>query len=234
MSNPQPLRTHITVNGVEIQDQYLHMVRPSLNNLTDTPLEVLTAPDGALPRGVLPAPYRFRTYRPGDEAIWMELMYAAEPFFVVKSNLFEEQFGSQREALADRMFFVETELGETVGTATAWWHSDWRESGEWGMVHWVAVDPGHQRRGLAKPLVARVLHRMAQDHQRAFLGTSTGRVYAIKSYLDYGFSPDPVELQQPHIQAAWQQLQLALPHPLLTETLSVVHGPRSAVQGPQP
>ncbi|MEZ4661251.1 MAG: GNAT family N-acetyltransferase [Caldilineaceae bacterium] len=219
MSSTQPLRTHIMVNGVNIADQYVHMVRPSLANLTTAALDELTQTTGPLAKGRLPAGYHLRTYQPGDDAIWMELMYAAEPFFVVKQELFEEQFGAQRDSLAGRMFFVDSEDGETVGTASAWWHSNWRESGDWGMVHWVAVHPNHQRRGLAKPLVARVLHRMAQDHQRAFLGTSTGRVYAIKTYLDYGFAPDPNELQRPEILAAWQQLAQALPHPVLVDSL---------------
>ena len=219
MSSDQPLRTHITINGVNVADQYVHMIRPSLRALATHPLSDLTAANGPLASGRLPEGYHFRTYQPGDDAIWMELMYAAEPFFVVKPELFEEQFGSQRKDLAGRMFYVDSDQGETVGTATAWWQPDWRESGDWGMVHWVAVHPDHQRRGLAKPLVARVLHRMAQEHQRAFLGTSTGRVFAIKTYLDYGFAPDPSELQKPEILAAWQQLEQALPHPVLAQTL---------------
>ncbi|MBV7328266.1 hypothetical protein KFU94_08395 [Chloroflexi bacterium TSY] len=64
------------------------------------------------------------------------------------------------------------------------------------------------------------LNRLAKSHHRAMLGTSTGRIWAVKVYLDMGFVPDPVELNNPTIVATWRELEQALPHPALTECLS--------------
>jgi GNAT superfamily N-acetyltransferase len=213
-SEPQRLRDAITVNGVEITDTYLHLIRPSLADLADP-----ASADAVLGRVQLPPGYRFRTYRPGDRDVWMDLLRAAEPFFVIPDNLFEKDFSERLDALADRMFFVETDGGEPVGTTTAWWQPDWRESGDWAQIHWVAVHPAHQGRGLSKPLVNRALRRLARSHERAMLGTSTGRVWAIKVYLDYGFVPDPQELNDEKIVAAWRELHRALPHPALDEAM---------------
>jgi ribosomal protein S18 acetylase RimI-like enzyme len=58
-----------------------------------------------------------------------------------------------------------------------------------GMIHWVAIEPAYQGRGLAKPLLATALQRLAQDHQRAFLGTQTTSYRAVGLYLKYGFVP---------------------------------------------
>lgn len=214
-SEPGRLRDSVVINGVEITDMYLHMIRPTLADLLDE-----AEAERVLPRSQLPAGYRFRTWRAGDDETWMELIRAAEPFFVIKDTLFEKDFSERLDALPERMFFVETESGTTVGTTTAWWQPNWRESGDWGQIHWVAVRPDYQGFGLSKPLVARALRRMAQDHSRAMLGTSTGRAWAIKVYLDYGFVPDPSEMEREEIVAAWRQLQQVLKHPALGKVLA--------------
>lgn len=218
MSNgPARLRTNVVINGVEIVDTSLHMIRPSLSDLAGA-----NGDKHVLPRSRLPVGYRFRTYRAGDEKTWMTLQRTTETFFVVKDDLFQKEFGKYPEALPDRMFFVETEAGDVVGTTTAWWQANWRESGEWGQIHWVAVRPDYQGFGLSKPLVARALQRMALDHHRAMLGTSSGRAWAIKVYLDYGFEPDPSEMASEEIVDAWQQLQRVLKHPTLEKVLDTV------------
>lgn len=195
------VRQRITINGVTITDLYLHMIRESL---TDLPQWMATH--------ALPAGYRFRLYRPGDAEAWVDLHRIAEPFLDIKDDMFEQQFGGAEDALLDRMFMVETDAGKLVGSATAWWQTDWRGHADWGKVHWVVVHPDHQGRGLSKPLMVRVMQRLAQDHRRAQLGTSTGRVWAIKVYLDCGFIPDPVELAEAHFRNAWGEVQQVLDH----------------------
>jgi hypothetical protein len=52
------------------------------------------------------------------------------------------------------------------------------------------------------------------------LGTSTGRIWAIKVYLDFGFYPDPREIEaKSEVIEGWQQLQTQLNHPLLAKSL---------------
>jgi len=222
MSSPARLRTTIMVNGVELTDRYVHMVRPTLADLAGAPH---ADGDDAQPAGRtqrFPAGYRIRSYRLGDAPRWLELVRAAEPFFVIHDDLFEKQFGTERNALWDRMFFVETTTDNgcvPVGTVTAWWQSNWRERGDWGQIHWVAVHPAHQGRGLAKPMMTQALQRLAQSHDRAMLGTSTGRIWAIKVYLDYGFVPDPQELGDVAHRDAWCAVQCILSHPALAQAL---------------
>ena len=210
MSNDaSAVRQQVTINGVTLTDTYLHMIRESL---TDLPLWMA---DCALPPG-----YRFRMFRPSDAGAWVDLHRVAEPFLDIKDDMFEQQFGGEEDALPERMFMIETDAGELVGSATAWWKADWHGHTNWGKVHWVVVHPNHQGRGLSKPLMAQVMQQLRQNHQRAQLGTSTGRVWAIKVYLDCGFMPAPHELADPTIYHAWRDVQRILEHPILNEWLT--------------
>ncbi len=162
----------------------------------------------------LPAGYAFRGYQAGDDETWTRLNQAAEPFFEVKPELWEKEFGGGLDALPDRMYFVMTESGEVVGSITAWWDKDRTNPEERGRIHWVMVHPSYQRRGLTKPMMTRAMQRLAQDHRAAVLGTSSGRIWAVKVYLDFGFMPDPVEIAaKPEVLEAWRQVQQRLHHP---------------------
>lgn len=189
---------------VTYTDQYFHMERDSLDEF---------------PRVPLPAGYRLRAYRPGDEAHWIAMQQAAEPFFTVADDLFEKEYGGHRSELPGRMVFVETDAGDVVATASAWWEDKYNAPSPRGRVHWVVVRPDHQGRGLTKPMMTAVLERMAARHDSAMLGTSSGRVWAVKVYLDYGFHPVPAELETPEILQAWQDVQSVLQHPALAPWL---------------
>ncbi|HEY6738105.1 MAG TPA: GNAT family N-acetyltransferase, partial [Actinopolymorphaceae bacterium] len=168
----------------------------------------------------LPEGYRLRRYRDGDEATWTALQAAAEPYLEVTPELFGREYGAHRDALPDRMFFVETVGGEPAGSISAWWEQDRYAPNERGRVHWVVVHPDHQRRGLTKPMMTRAMQRLAESHRGAMLATSTGRVWALKVYLDFGFRPDPVELRdKPEVALAWRAVQERLNHRLLAECL---------------
>jgi len=167
----------------------------------------------------LPAGYRMRTYRDGDRQTWTDLHLAAERFVKVTPELFDRQFGHALPALADRMFFLETLDGTPVGSITAWWGRQYEEAiSEQGRIHWVVIHPAYQRRGLAKPMMTHAMRRLAQSHDSALLGTATGRPWAIKVYLDYGFRPDPAELARPEIVNGWRQVQRIIAHPALAQT----------------
>ncbi len=189
----------------------LTMVRDTLDDIVQHPL---------------PTGYRFRQFNAGDEQTWTRIQRAAEPLITVTDELFANQFGSRPEALPSRMVFIETEGGEAIGTTTAWWENEGRnparqsEPGR-GRIHWVAVHPDHQRRGLSKPLVAHALKRLAQDHESAMLDTSSSRAWALKVYLDLGFRPDPAELTDPACRRAWQGVQQQLEHPGLASYIAV-------------
>jgi GNAT superfamily N-acetyltransferase len=168
----------------------------------------------------LPPGYRFRMYREGDDVTWTELQVAAEPFFEVTPELFVREYSAHSDALPDRMYFVETLEGEAVASISAWWERDRQNPMERGRIHWVVVHPKHQRRGITKPMMTRAMERLALSHPSAMLGTSSGRIWAVKVYLDFGFYPDPAELEsKPEVAAAWRNVQEHLHHPLLARSL---------------
>lgn len=198
--------TSVEVNGIVVPDVSVHMVRDDCVGF---------------PIYELPAGFRYRMYRDGDEATWTALQGAAEPFFAIASGLFAREYGEHADALPDRMFFVETLEGEPVASISSWWDKDRHNPQERGRIHWVVVHPKYQRLGITKPMMTRAMQRISELHSTgAVLGTSTGRVWAIKVYLDYGFYPDPVEFQEkPEVAEAWRTLQRVLNHPLLAKSL---------------
>jgi GNAT superfamily N-acetyltransferase len=171
-------------------------------------------PDFSLPPG-----YQFRNYRDGDAGTWTDLHTAAEPYIDITPDLFLREFGSAQDALPDRMFFVETAAGQPIGSITAWWEKDRFGPAERGRIHWVIVHPDHQGRGIAKAMMTRAMCRLRRSHHRAMLGTSSARIAAIKVYLEFGFRPEPSELLNPQVMAAWQRVQMELRHPALHAAL---------------
>jgi GNAT superfamily N-acetyltransferase len=168
----------------------------------------------------LPPGYRFRMFREGDDVTWTNLHMAAEPYINVTPELFVRQYGDALDALPDRMYFVETEAGEPAASISAWWERDRNNPAERGRIHWVVVHPNHQRRGITKSMMTRAMQRLAASHPSAMLGTSSGRIWAVKVYLDFGFYPDPAEMEaKPEVAEAWWLVQERLNHPLLAKSL---------------
>ena len=56
-------------------------------------------------------------------------------------------------------------------------------------MHWVAILPAYQGRGLAKPLLAQVMQTMAVlGHRQVYLTTQRFRRAAIGLYTSFGFA----------------------------------------------
>jgi GNAT superfamily N-acetyltransferase len=185
---------------------------------TDVSVHMIRDDVADFPFYELPEGYRFRMYREGDDVTWTALQMAAEPIIQVTPQLFTSQYGNDLDALPDRMFFVETDAGEPAASISAWWERDRHNPLERGRIHWVVVHPGHQRRGITKPMMTRAMQRLAASHPSAMLGTSSARTWALKVYLDFGFYPDPAEMEvKPEVAAAWRGVQERLNHPLLAK-----------------
>lgn len=140
-----------------------------------------------VPRHPLPTPFSVRRYRRGDRETWLRIETAAEQFLAITPELFEQQFGTDPAVLEQRQLFLCDGTGTAIGTATAWYDgSDPQEN--WGRVHWVAILPAWQGRGLAKPLLAAACQRLLElGHQRAYLMTESVRTAAIALYQKFGF-----------------------------------------------
>ncbi|MFN2200252.1 MAG: GNAT family N-acetyltransferase [Caldilineaceae bacterium] len=184
-----------------------HMLRDDMDNI---------------PEYELPAGYRFRCYREGDERTWLDLHRAGEPFIEITPDLFQKQFASGADILPERMFFVETADGAAAGCITAWWDKNRYGEDERGRIHWVIVHPDHRRLGIANAMMTQAMKTLREHYRWALLGTSSGRPYAVKTYLNFGFYPDPNDFRDEDALAAWERVQAQIDHPLLRSTLAAV------------
>ena len=148
----------------------LHMVHRNLASLPE-----LEIPDG----------YELRTYQPGDESAWAEIMNTGIGKWTARKC--RKELTSKPQFLPDGLFFVTFE-GKPVGSACAWRKSpdDW----EGGWVHMVCVLPEHRGKQLGYLLCLAVLHCFHNcGFKEAWLSTDDWRLPAIKSYLQLGFEP---------------------------------------------
>jgi GNAT superfamily N-acetyltransferase len=167
-------------------------------------LTMVRAALDALPRHPLPEGFTLRWYQSGDDREWTAVQRAADRYNELPASLFGQVFGTNEELLTQRVAFLVDSRGQVVGTAAAWWSTD--GSGERiGRVHWVAVHPAMQGRGLAKSLMAAVCLRLVElGERRAYLTISSTRLRAICLYLQFGFEPVMCDAAA---DAAWRSLE---------------------------
>lgn len=124
-----------------------------------------------------------------DHLTWAEIEVAAGEFSDVQNAL--EKFSSWTQELPDEiskrcLFLVDQSNQKDIGTITAW-----EGAGEYanlGRVHWVAIIPEYQGRGLAKPLLSSALHLMKGKYDEAYLKTYDSKSKAIALYESFGFT----------------------------------------------
>ena len=184
--------------------EYIHvkMIRNNLDNLLDYPI-----PDG----------YFIRNLKKGDEYRWAEIETAAGEFKDIEFalNRFEKEFGQYLDEMEKRCYFIDTDKGRSIGTATAWYNKDFRD-GKYGRLHWVGIHKDFQGKKLGKPLVSAVMKNMAQFHNKTYLTTQTISIVAIKIYLDFGYEP---LLTSNNCQRAWHLIAKELNHAELRKYL---------------
>jgi beta-glucuronidase len=172
------------------------MIRPNLDDLPEVPF-----PEG----------FRARPMGPEEAGLWADIWRDADASTKLGVDLFRNQFGDDMPATRWRTFFVVDEHGVAVATISSWYNRTY-EGEDYGQIHWVAVRRRYWGRGLGKAMLAHALKQMAQWHDRAFLGTQTKRLAAIKIYLDFGFVPD---MRYPGAERAWREVRANLDHPAL-------------------
>jgi GNAT superfamily N-acetyltransferase len=164
-----------------------------------------------LPRYTLPRGFEAKWYRPGDQRLWLDIQYQSERWSTINEAKFETEFGRDDAALGQRMCFLCDVAGEAVATASAW-HNGEIDGEPAGRLHWVAVVPRYQGKGLSKPLLSIVCERMRElGHTRAMLATSTARPAAVNLYLHFGFRP---MIRHDSDQSNWDELAPHLKYPI--------------------
>lgn len=139
----------------------------------------------------LPPGYQMRFYHEGDIQTWVTIQQAAESFFVPTAETFLSSLRGDASYLSRRVMFLVDPYGADIGTITAWndhlFHYD-----DVGQIHWVAIIPDAQGRGLAKPMVcAACTELQVRGYMTAVLETNTRRLAALNLYLQCGFEPYP-------------------------------------------
>lgn len=143
-----------------------------------------------IPQYDMPSEFSARFFRPGDDKTWVDVVQRADSYQEIDEKAFFNNFGEDLEALEERMYFLCDDKGNEIGTATAWYNSD-SHSLDCGRVHWVAIVPAMQGKGLAKPLMTVVCNRFKElGYKRACLTTEHVRLPAISLYLKFGFVPE--------------------------------------------
>lgn len=169
-----------------------------------------------IPEFPLPEGYRFAFYKSGDRDAWIDIEKSAKEFKSYEAGLksWNEYFGGKDGELVRRMVFIETESGEKVATATAFYDIHGRDKSGAGWLHWVSVRREFQGNGLSKPLIARTLEVMRSlGYSHAKIPTQTTSWVACKVYLDFGFTPIPQNAERN--RDGWRIVKALTNHPAL-------------------
>jgi len=158
-----------------------------------------------IPSFEVPAPFILRTYQSDDEQAWLEIHKKADPYNTFDEESFYKGFGHDKKLWHENQYYVCDENNRPIGTATAWSVKKDEHPKPQGLVHWVALDPEYQGKGLSKPLMSAVCNRLKErNFHCAYLNTSSGRLPAVALYLAFGFVP---YLRKPEERAVWTYIK---------------------------
>ena len=154
------------------------------------------------PEFLLPEGYHFAVFTPEDEENWIRLQLEVTHVesYAQGKAIFREEFllAGENAPCADcpgyaetvkRTVLVKDTAGILVGAATLWTGDTFGEV--WQRVHWVAVHPEHQGKGIAKCMIARMLQMYAELGCKTpiYLTTQTKTYRAVRVYKQMGFVP---------------------------------------------
>ena len=150
----------------------------------------------------LPAGYHYAVFTPEDEEKWVRLQAEVTHVESLRQGreLFRQEFLQAGEDVpcwecpgyrdvVERTVLVKDEEDRLVGAATLWMGDTF--GAVWQRVHWVAVAPDHQGKGLAKCMLSRMLelYRELDCRSPIYLTTQTRTYRAARVYAQMGFAP---------------------------------------------
>jgi len=141
-----------------------------------------------LPELPVPAGFRLRTFQPGDETGWEQII--AEAFTDGQARSFRIMRDDPAFA-PQRVHFVEhIEDGSLVATAAGYSRAQFPD--DWGYLHYVGTRPSFGGRGLGKSVSLAALRQLRDEGKKiVVLHTDDFRHPALRIYTSLGFVPYP-------------------------------------------
>ncbi len=163
----------------------IHMTVPQLR-MGFTRFDALTAPQPV-------SGYGLRTFRPSDEAAWLDVLSTVEDWGWNNDRIkLDRMIEGERAHLPHEGIWFATKDDVPVAAACGFCYPD---AGELG---WVVTHPDHQSHGLAVQICRATLLLLRQRGYRyAYLTTEDHRAKAIRMYLKLGFEPEMVDACHP-------------------------------------
>jgi len=144
-------------------------------------LKMYRPPHLPLPNVPPPAGFSIRAMRPGEEVAWS--FCCLGEFDITQATAEGFRLKMHDQPLSE-IFYICGEDDHPVGTATA------QMLNGQPFLHYIAVHSDFRGRGLAKPLMSRVLARHAGlGRAGCYLTTDDPRLPAINSYVQFGWCP---------------------------------------------
>ncbi|WP_418965189.1 GNAT family N-acetyltransferase [Cetobacterium sp.] len=162
---------------------------------------IMTKDDLSFNRKKLPEGYRFVMYRPGMMDRWVDIQVGSGHILDRSEgeNYFKEVFLKKENLLEEFMVFIEDKAGNLVGTGAIWEGKHFpKDKNREYRLHWIAIDPKHGGKGLAKALISELLSLFENKKmgEGLYLSTQTCSYVAIKIYLDFGFKPCNLDIDK--------------------------------------
>ena len=163
----------------------------------------------------LPEGFHFEFYKNDDIEHWINIHIESGEFCAIEEgvNIFHDFYDCFIQELNKRcIFIVDDKTNEKVGTATISLLAK-EEYGCNGALDWLAIKKDYQGKGLAKPLITKILEIANElGHKDIILHTQTTTWLAAKLYLDLGF--DIVNKEEKN---GWSILKTLTNNPKLSE-----------------
>ncbi|MHA4989721.1 GNAT family N-acetyltransferase [Cetobacterium somerae] len=161
----------------------------------------------------LPEGYEFVMYESGMINKWVDIQFSSKHILdrLEGENYFKDVFLKNEKILKESMIFIKDSKGDLVGTGAIWEGKYFpQDKNKRYRLHWIAVDPKHGGKGLAKALVSKLLSIFKDKKmgEELYLSTQTCSYVAIKIYLDFGFKPYDLENNQKGWEIVFDKLKV--------------------------
>jgi len=154
-------------------------------------LHLILSSFDSMPVPAPPVGYRIQSYQPGDHRHWSHIM--AQSHRGPDDYIFEALIRRQPAFRAQRLLFCWYNE-KPVGTAAAWYKP--RQYPDWGLLAYLAVVPGHRRKGIGSWLALEALRIMQAEGRCGVRVDVDTELPVIGFFSKLGFVPELEHKQQ--------------------------------------